>query len=144
MTTILTARLLVRDVRREDAEATARLWSDAVVMRYMGGPRLYQEVFDSIVNDTAKDMHRDIDIWTVIDRTTGELVGNCGLVEKEVDSRTECERSADLASRPSSRSSTPKTPAPNGSLSKLACAIDATRRARTARRSAFMSAVHET
>jgi RimJ/RimL family protein N-acetyltransferase len=91
MTTILTARLLVRDVRREDAEATARLWSDPVVMQYMGGPRFYQEVFDSIVDDATKDIQRDVDTWSVIERTTGELVGNCGLVEKEVNGRTECE-----------------------------------------------------
>jgi RimJ/RimL family protein N-acetyltransferase len=91
MTRIVTERLVIRDVISEDAEANARLWSDPEVMRHMGGPRSYQTICEQTPQVALAQATEDIGIWSVVEAATLSLVGNCGLVEKDVDGRTECE-----------------------------------------------------
>ncbi len=92
MTTILeTERLILRLQRSADVEGLVDLWSDPAVTRYMGGPRerdwLRTEFEEVGRNPTAEQY----DLWPVLEKESGQLVGNCGLLEKEVAGKAEIE-----------------------------------------------------
>ncbi len=82
-----TKRLVLRHAVAEDADAVAVLWADPEVMRFMGGPRPAERT-RKLVREARPE---PIGLWTTIERETGAFVGDCGLVEKEVDGRTDVE-----------------------------------------------------
>jgi RimJ/RimL family protein N-acetyltransferase len=83
-----TARLRLRANQKNDADALARLWSDPVVTRYSGGPRNYDQVRALVEGGVAAaGEHR----WTVADKATNEVYGECGLVHKVIEGRPETE-----------------------------------------------------
>lgn len=88
MISLETERLYLRDVREEDAERIAAIWVDPDNTEYMGGPRDPETVKASVRED-AKRLKR-VDLWPVFLRS-GELIGTCGFVEKEVDGTWENE-----------------------------------------------------
>ncbi len=57
----------------------------------MGGPRSYQAILDQTPEVVASQAHQQIGIWSVVETATSRLIGNCGLVEKDVAGQTECE-----------------------------------------------------
>ena len=88
MSTVLeTERLVLRHVVAEDADAVAALWADPEVMHFMGGPRPAERT-RKFVREARPE---PIALWTTVLRETDAFVGDCGLVEKEVDGRTEVE-----------------------------------------------------
>jgi RimJ/RimL family protein N-acetyltransferase len=88
MSTVLeTDRLVLRHSIPEDADAVAALWADPEVMHYMGGPRPAERT-RKLVREARPE---PIGLWTTIERETGAFVGDCGLIEKEVDGRTDVE-----------------------------------------------------
>lgn len=91
MTQIITNRLIIRDVASDDAEPNARLWSDPAVMRYMGGPRDYHWILEETPKIVSAQAGQDTGIWSVVEKTSLALVGNCGLVQKKVNGKDECE-----------------------------------------------------
>jgi RimJ/RimL family protein N-acetyltransferase len=91
MTRIVTHRLVIRAVVHADAEPNARLWSDPEVMRHMGGPRSYQAILEHTPEVVASQAHQATGIWSVVERATSQPIGNCGLVEKDVQGQTEWE-----------------------------------------------------
>jgi [ribosomal protein S5]-alanine N-acetyltransferase len=94
MTTILeTERLILRRQRAEDIEALVGLWSDAEVTRYLGGPReqdWLRKEFEAVGRNPEAE---PFDLWPVIEKETGVLVGHSGLLEKEVAGKSEIELS---------------------------------------------------
>ena len=59
--------------------------------RYMGGPR-DRDWLQSVFEETAQDPYAErYDLWPVIEKETGQVVGHCGLLDKEVEGRTEIE-----------------------------------------------------
>ncbi len=91
MLPIQTERLIIRHLESGDAEALAGLWTDPQVTRYMGGPREHQKVFDIFVEDAAVDPQPQWDLWPVVEREMGAVIGHCGLTDKEIEGREEIE-----------------------------------------------------
>jgi RimJ/RimL family protein N-acetyltransferase len=88
---IETEHLIIRPLQPVDARPLAELWADPEVTRYLGGPRDRDEVERILREDAAAETPETFDLWPVVERATGEVVGHCGLLEKEVDHRPEIE-----------------------------------------------------
>ena len=88
---IETERLLLRPLEIPDARPLAKLWSDAEVTRYMGGPRDPGEIQELLEEEARAGPTSEIDLWPVIEKASGEVVGHCGLLDKQVDGRDEIE-----------------------------------------------------
>jgi RimJ/RimL family protein N-acetyltransferase len=88
---IETERLVVRTLQAADAPLLAALWMDPDVTRYMGGPRDYAQVLASIQDDVRRDPPPSFDLWPVFEKASGRLVGNCGLIDKVIEGRSEIE-----------------------------------------------------
>ena len=86
-----TERLVIRPVEASDAAVLAALWSDPEVTRYMGGPRDFEKVREQLMSDVRAGVFHPFDLWPVVEKATGRVVGDCGLIEKEVDGRVEIE-----------------------------------------------------
>ena len=86
-----TERLILRREQATDIAPLVDLWADPEVTRYMGGPRdrdWLQSVFEETAQDPCAERY---DLWPVIEKETDQVVGHCGLVDKEVEGRTEME-----------------------------------------------------
>lgn len=86
-----TERLIIRTHEAADVEPLARLWCDPTATAYMGGPRDFDRVCQSIRGDIALPEQPTFDLWTVIEKATGDVVGHCGLLEKEIEGHPEIE-----------------------------------------------------
>jgi [ribosomal protein S5]-alanine N-acetyltransferase len=86
-----TERLIIRTHEAGDVEPLARLWCDPMATTYMGGPRDFDRVCQSIRDDVALPEQPTFDLWTVIERATGAVIGHCGLLDKEIEGHPEIE-----------------------------------------------------
>lgn len=84
-------RLLLRNLEPKDKDFIIKLWTNPNVAKYMGGPREKQKMDESVNESLADPFEYEYDLWTLIDKTTNEPVGHCGLLEKEVESKNEIE-----------------------------------------------------
>jgi RimJ/RimL family protein N-acetyltransferase len=91
MNPIETPRLIIRPLRAEDAEPLARLWTDPQVTAFMGGPRDYASLLANLTEDARVDPPPQWDLWPVVEKSSGQVIGHCGLLDKEVDGRDEIE-----------------------------------------------------
>jgi ribosomal-protein-alanine N-acetyltransferase len=83
-----TERLILRRQIGADVEALVDLWSHPEVTRYMGGPR-DREKLREIFEETARDPFEEIyDLWPVLEKASGRLVGHCGVLDKVVEDHT--------------------------------------------------------
>jgi len=88
---LVTERLILRYQQRSDVPALVDLWADPDVTRYLGGPR-DREWLESVFEETAEEPYaEECDLWPVVERATGRVVGHCGLLEKEVEGTPEIE-----------------------------------------------------
>lgn len=88
---IETERLLLRRVEEPDATVLAELWSDPRVTRYMGGPRDFEKVRLELETEAREGAVHATGWWPVVEKASGCVVGDCGLIAKEVDGREEIE-----------------------------------------------------
>jgi RimJ/RimL family protein N-acetyltransferase len=88
---IETERLLLRRVEAPDATIVAGLWSDPTVTRYMGGPRNFNKVRLEFEAEARRSTVSTTGWWPVVEKASGRVIGECGLIEKEVDGRGEIE-----------------------------------------------------
>ncbi|MBM4445426.1 MAG: GNAT family N-acetyltransferase [Chloroflexi bacterium] len=88
---IETDRLIIRSIQEADAESLATLWTDPDVTLYMGGPRNYEEVLGSLIEDAQLNPQPVLDLWPVIEKRTGQIIGHCGIIEKDVEGGGEYE-----------------------------------------------------
>jgi len=88
---IETERLLLRPMQAEDIPALVALWMDPDATRFMGGPRERAFLEQTFAEDLANPTPPVYDLWPVIERASGQVVGNCGLLDKDVDGVTEIE-----------------------------------------------------
>jgi ribosomal-protein-alanine N-acetyltransferase len=86
-----TQRLRLKSLQTADAESLARLWTDPEVTKFMGGPRNFEVVRQTLVEDAQVDPPPEFDLWPVIEKATGRIIGHCGLLDKEVEGVTEIE-----------------------------------------------------
>lgn len=88
-----TERLVLRYQLASDVPFLTDLWADPIVTRYMGGPR-DRDWLRSLFEETAKNPKAErYDLWPVVEKDTGRVVGHCGLLDKEVEDRAEIELS---------------------------------------------------
>lgn len=86
-----TERLYLRRQRASDIDALTDLWSDPQVTIFLGGPR-DREWLRKVFEETARDPFAEkYDLWPVIEKATGPVIGHCGLLDKDVEGRTEIE-----------------------------------------------------
>jgi len=88
---IETDRLIIRSAQKVDFESLAALWADPEVTYYMGGPRNYEEILNILREDAQVNPQPVFDLWPVIEKETGQVVGDCGILEKNIDGRNQYE-----------------------------------------------------
>jgi ribosomal-protein-alanine N-acetyltransferase len=86
-----TGRLVIGSPQEVDLETLAALWADPEVTYYMGGPRNYEEVLRILREDAQLDPQPVFDLRPVIEKKTGRMVGDCGILEKDIDGKKEHE-----------------------------------------------------
>lgn len=86
-----TPGLLIRSLQLSDAAPLAAIWTDPQVTQFMGGPRDRAEVQRWLEEDALLPDPPEIDLWPVVEKSSGRVVGHCGLTEKEVDGQNEVE-----------------------------------------------------
>jgi len=91
LTILETPRLRLRRTRHPDIPSLIALWTDPEVTRHMGGPReesLLTRVFTEAAEDPFAERY---DLWPVEEKITGEVIGDCGLLQKEIEGVNEIE-----------------------------------------------------
>jgi [ribosomal protein S5]-alanine N-acetyltransferase len=87
-----TERLILRRAQAADAIPLAEIWADREVTRFMGGPRDFEKVRLLIEDEVrAGAVGHPTGRWAVVEKASGHVVGDCGLIEKDVDGRQEIE-----------------------------------------------------
>jgi ribosomal-protein-alanine N-acetyltransferase len=86
-----TSRLRLRHTRHADIPALVLLWTDPEVTRYMGGPR-DEASLAKVLHETADEPSPEMyDLWPVEDKASGDVIGDCGLIQKRIDGADEIE-----------------------------------------------------
>lgn len=80
-----TERLLNRSPELGDFESAKAIWCDPRVRRYTGGVPS-QEVFEQGFYDDLALAATEYGYRTIIERASGIHVGDCGLIQKIIDS----------------------------------------------------------
>jgi len=88
---IETDRLIIRSIQEVDLEPLAALWTDPEVTYYMGGPRNYEEILKDLREDAQLEPQPAFDLWPVIEKETGQIIGHCGILEKSIEGRNQYE-----------------------------------------------------
>ena len=86
-----TERLLLRNTKAEDIPALVKMWTDMDVTRFMGGPKdasWLEKIFTDDANNPEPLLY---DQWPVIEKSSGKLIGYCGLLDKDVEGKLEIE-----------------------------------------------------
>ena len=86
-----TERLRLRPLAEADVAVVAQIWTDPLVTHYMGGPRKFEEVCESLAQDLRIEPPPRFDLWPVVEKASGQIVGHCGIIDKVVDDQPEFE-----------------------------------------------------
>jgi ribosomal-protein-alanine N-acetyltransferase len=82
-------RLILRLQQSSDIPFLIDLWTNPEVTRHVGGPRerdWLKTEFESIATDPAAETY---DLWPTVEKESGRRIGYCGLLDKELDGKTE-------------------------------------------------------
>lgn len=86
-----TARLIFRPLSIEDTEFMVQMWMDPGVHQFIGGPKTAdqtrQKIQDAVEHQTRYGFAR----WAVTLKATGELIGLCGPMLKQIEGIEEVE-----------------------------------------------------
>ena len=88
MTILETRRVVLREFVSEDAVALARVLSDPETMRYYPAPYDRKDVEDWIARNRSRYASHGHGLWAMVLKSSGDLIGDCGLIKQEVDSET--------------------------------------------------------
>jgi [ribosomal protein S5]-alanine N-acetyltransferase len=80
-----TPRLTLREFVDEDATALALVLSDAETMRFYPAPFDRAGVEEWIARNRRRYAKDGIGLWAMVFKSTGELVGDCGIMKQEVE-----------------------------------------------------------
>lgn len=80
-----TPRLLLREFVPDDADALARVLSDAETMRYYPAPIDRAGVEEWIARSRRRYASDGVGLWAMVLKSSGELIGDCGIIKQEVD-----------------------------------------------------------
>ncbi len=84
-TVLETGRLRLREFCPEDVDALARVLSDSETMRFYPAPFDRAGVQEWIERNRRRYVKDGHGLWAMILKSSGELVGDCGLTLQEVD-----------------------------------------------------------
>ena len=94
-TILETERLLLRYQRAlpgkgsgQDLDFLIRLWTDAEITKYVGGPRDKNKLINSFNEIAADPKKEEYDLWYVVLKGTDELIGMAGLMPKEIENES--------------------------------------------------------
>jgi RimJ/RimL family protein N-acetyltransferase len=79
-----TGRLILREFVPEDVDALARVISDPQTMRFYPAPFDRAEVEEWIARNIRRYRASGHGLWALDLRSTGEMVGDCGITHQEV------------------------------------------------------------
>jgi RimJ/RimL family protein N-acetyltransferase len=91
MLALQTQRLSLREFEAEDLDALATILSDPETMRYYPAQFDRADVADWIQRNRTRYANDGYGLWAMILNSTGELVGDCGLVRQNIDGVDEIE-----------------------------------------------------
>jgi RimJ/RimL family protein N-acetyltransferase len=86
-----TQRLQLREFLPADADGLARVLSDLITMQYYPVPYNKQGVTDWIERNRGRYKKGGHGLWAMILKTSGELIGDCGLALQKIDGVAEIE-----------------------------------------------------
>lgn len=86
-----TARLILREFCREDAEALAAVLSDPGTMRFYPAPLDRAGVEEWIARNLRRYAEYGHGLWAIVLKSNGEMIGDCGLTVQTVDGADEIE-----------------------------------------------------
>jgi ribosomal-protein-alanine N-acetyltransferase len=88
-----TDRIYLRTPEEKDLDQILALWTNPAVTRHIGGPREPQVVLDhfrQVTRDPEAFAQEEAEWWwSIVELHSGELVGLCHLIGKEVEGQTE-------------------------------------------------------
>jgi RimJ/RimL family protein N-acetyltransferase len=88
---LITERLQLREMVDADLDFLAVMLADAEVMRYYPKQYTREEAQAWLERQLWRYAHHGHGLWLVLDKTSGEPVGQVGLVLQEVDGKSEPE-----------------------------------------------------
>ncbi|MFL1677299.1 GNAT family N-acetyltransferase [Paenibacillus dendritiformis] len=92
MIIIETPRLFLRPFDDEDATSLHPVFSDPETMAsYYPAPFSYQQTQAWIQRNQARYANDGYGLWAVCLKDTGQVIGDCGLINQNVDDKTEVE-----------------------------------------------------
>ena len=91
MEILKTSRLILREFTLQDADALARVLSDPKTMRFYPAPFDRDGVEEWIARNIQRYSEYGHGLWGMILKSSGELIGDCGLTPQSVDGQTEIE-----------------------------------------------------
>jgi RimJ/RimL family protein N-acetyltransferase len=80
-----TDRLILREFSPEDANALVRILSDPETMRYYPAPYDRTGVEQWIARNRERCKNDGVGLWAMLLKSTGELIGDCGITKQEVE-----------------------------------------------------------
>lgn len=85
MTILQTARLLLRELTPQDADALALVLSDPKTMRYYPAPYDHAGVEQWIARNRRRYRDDGVGLWAVELTKTQEIIGDCGIILQQVE-----------------------------------------------------------
>ena len=86
-----TSRLILREMRPDDADAMALVLSDPETMRFYPAPFDRSKVEQWIARQIQRYADNGHGLWAMVLRSNGEVIGDCGLTVQTIDGRSEIE-----------------------------------------------------
>ena len=80
-----TARLVLREFVPEDADALALVISDPETMCYYPTPYDRAGVEQWIERNRQRYTRDGVGLWAMVLKSTGELIGDCGIIRQEIE-----------------------------------------------------------
>ena len=80
-----TIRLILRELALEDADGLARILSDPETMHYYPAPYDRAGVEQWIARNRERYKKDGVGLWALLLKSTGELIGDCGITRQEVE-----------------------------------------------------------
>jgi ribosomal-protein-alanine N-acetyltransferase len=91
MNILETSRLILREFSVEDVDALALVLSDQETMRFYPAPFDHAGVEQWIAKNIRRYTDDGYGLWAMVLKSTGELIGDCGLTVQHVDGVDEIE-----------------------------------------------------
>ena len=86
-----TERLLLRELRLDDAEAVFAVFDDPYAQRWYPHLAEREAVDDWVARNLERYAENGFGLWALLLKQDGELIGDCGLTLQDVEGRPELE-----------------------------------------------------